>query len=264
LLRPEEPRCTRARAIPFRLGPALGVLALSIVCSACGLEDFPGFLSQPDEPLAGGDYFQFEATADNSEDDFRGFELYYKIYDPVNPSLIVDDQANIAVFDNLSTRGYRRINGPSDRVGNIARPLILVDPTDDKGKHFTVKVAFQASDLQQPPYPRIEVDEDIAEPLVQESQMEVEDLRRGVNYRSLPYNTSEYKGFNDFVEPGDVVDGDITYDSDIWTAIDSGQPATLVLYVVSYGLYVPDNRQLYSQPLMLGEIGITFPENNYP
>ena len=46
--------------------------------------------------------------------------------------------------------------------------------------------------------------------------------------------------------------------------IQASLPVTLVLYCLSYGLYRPDNRELYSQPVKLGEISIVFPANQQP
>jgi hypothetical protein len=179
----------------------------------------------------------------------------------------VDDQAAIAVFDDLATQRYRRVNRSTDRSGNIAKPLIPVDVADRTPPiHYTVEISFQDLSTSAPPYPQTVVIEDPAYPLVSRSQMEKQDLRRGVTYTD-PLLTGQFKRFTDFTEgsiAGGPPDSDITYDADIWSDIQASLPVTLVLYCLSYGLYRPDNRELYSQPVKLGEISIVFPANQQP
>ncbi|MBN1837957.1 MAG: hypothetical protein JW820_19015 [Spirochaetales bacterium] len=244
-------------------------LALMAAAAGCGLELYPDLLNPPADPLFGADYFQFEATAANGvvtvdypdEQYFQGFEVYYKIYDPADSSLITADQEAIAVFEDLQIRGFRRIHKTSDRTLAVDKPLVYVHP-DDRGELFTVKVSFQTTDY---PYPLIDVEAIAPSVLLHEADMEPQDLRRAVNYTS-PADPTRFKRFDDFLEvidSNDVVDADIAYNPAIWAKISTDDQVTLVLYALSHG-FIPDQaREFYSQPVRLGQIDtITFPAND--
>jgi len=215
----------------------------------CGLEQYPDLLSSPEklEPVPG--YFQFRKTTSNGdpirEPDFLGFELYYKVYQFGDDSAINADVAAIGSQDDLAGRQIRRLNAAEDRVGNLAKPLVEI-ALADRTKEVLITVDFSGDLSPSTPYPRIT---DSGTPLLVE-RVDEQDTRRAVNYTDLGFQ-DRFKSFAEFEQ----TDGDIT--PAIWDDITSNQTLKLVLYVVSYGRDVINNRELFSRPVWLGAINVT-------
>ena len=219
----------------------------------CGLEQYPDLLSSPEklEPVPG--YFRFRKTAGNGdpirEPDFRGFELYYKVYQFGDDSAVNADVAAIGSQDDLAGRQFRRLNAaedrPVDRVGNLAKPLVGIAPTD-RAKEILITVDFSGDLSPSTPYPRIT---DSGTPALV-APVDEQDTRRAINYTDVGLQ-DRFKTFAEFEQ----TDGDIT--PAIWDDINFNQPVTLVLYVVSYGRDVSSNRELFSRPVWLGAINLT-------
>ena len=221
--------------------------------SNCGIEDFPAFLESPAKGFTAAPVFEFLATAENSETEFLGFELYYKFYLGPSDPQIQDDRETIGVFDDLVVRGFRRLNRARNST-LVEKPLIPV--VADKGKRFAVQISFE--DLTNPDqYPEITVTP--IDVLTSPDTMTAQGLRRSVTYKSGA-ETGDYKRFNDFYEetPG-TPDADIT--AAMWDEIQNSQPIVIALYVLSYGVEVSTtaNLILYSRPLSLDYISWTFP-----
>ncbi len=216
-------------------------LSGSLLLLSCGIPRIP-YLNPPTVLGApvGSDQFQFQSTSDNSEPEFRGFELYYKLYDPA-----VFAEKNLTDKTELEAAGFRRVRASGDRVGNETRPLVPVDILD-RGTLFTVTVDFSEAELQahNTNYPLAEA----PTPVV---PIRVADLRRGVTY-AFPLD-NEFKTFVQYASTDQDLPAGVYSDVSLNVNLD--------LYAMSYGLSggVED---VYSQAVWLGEISISFP--NFP
>ena len=230
---------------------ALPAFALSL--AGCGLENIP-VLSQPGSPLASGTSFQFRKIAANGnpvdveEQGFRGYDLYYRIYD-INASLDV----NILTIEELQLT-FRRLTSYNSSQGTVlSSPLVEIDPTDFTNE-FTIVVDFSGdlNDASRPSIYSVSVTPPPPPP-PPAVPISIPDFRRGVTYSGL----SETKRFDDFAS----MDADIFYNPLIWTDIDNGNLVIIALYVVSFGVD-PLYGALYSLPLYLGNIQIILPDPN--
>ena len=127
-----------------RRGAAAALLAAAL--AGCGLEDIVT-LSPPD-PLPAetlDEQYRFTLDGDNNEPEFRGVELYYRLYNtgaggaPVGAGLLDQDQ--------LGPRGFRRLTKEGDTEVAGARPLIFVPvgpaaPDDIRGGKTTVVLSL--------------------------------------------------------------------------------------------------------------------------
>lgn len=222
--------------------PSFRCIVLSFLLSACGLEQY--LLLKP--PVAvinvGTQQFQFRATADNSESEFRGFEVYYKIYRQ-SDSIDLD----INTIEDLRSKSFQRMNNDlTDRKDAISKPLIPIAILD-RGKEFVVTIDF-SGDLSLPSLPQI-----TANDLILTSPFTINDARRGVTYPDAGY-LDRFKRFADF----EANDQDIS--SQIWADISAAIDVQLVAYVLSYGRDVINNTDAYSQPVWLGVISRKLPE----
>jgi hypothetical protein len=234
------PRCRgRAfRSMAFRLFALLS-FSLLLLLSGCGLEQVFIQLIPPEPDYESGvQYFKFKKVTDGTdvEPEFLGFELYYRFFEDGESIVFVN------TFEEFAAKGYRRVYSSSDRVGTITRPLIRVYDTaapNDRERTFTVTVDFtNAGDAD---YPLISDDADPALHI----PIDVQDIRRGVTYSKVG-QTDVYKSFWDFEQEDKDISG---ID---WTSFQT--KGTLVLYVLSYGKDEISYRDLYSEPVYLGDI----------
>jgi hypothetical protein len=230
------------------------VLALS----GCGLESFIQ-LSPPVAVINAGDgIFEFDSTSLNNEEEFRGYEVHYKLFlsseNPVN---------YYNTFEDLVAASYRRLNNPlKDSPANIANPLIYVDgppplaSPSDRGESFTVTIDFSNAVVNSD-YPQIKITgATINEP---ETTREVIAARRAVQNNGF----SEFKRFTvtnfesaDINASGsDVTAAILAYIS----ALPNSLPVGVVCFAVSWGVVTDTNLPVYSQPVWLGFEQITFP-----
>ena len=230
------------RTFPAALRAAALLTGIVLVLAGCGLERFV-ILAAPVAIInAADDRFEFRATSDNSEVEFRGFELYYRVFStsdiPVN---------FYNTFDELVAAAYRRVYDPAWAPGSTSfrKPLIRPDPAD-YGKSYTVTVDFSAF-VSLADFPRIST-----AALVPITPITISQARRAVT----DVGQTEYKRFqkNDF----DATDADIT--ADLYnTYISLGLNVKLVMFVVSYGVDTSSNLEVYSLPVWLGDEDIAFP-----
>ena len=247
-----------SRIIVAVAGSALLILLLN----TCGIEQI---IPQLQKPSNGGEYgggFVFDKTIYNSEAEFSGFDLYYKMY--LADADVTADTDDIVEFADLGANGFRRIHASDDIKSNIQRPLIRIQLNDrtplavpPDNDAFTLTVDFSGTPDLEEPFPKI-VDDgntDLIDagdtPLADPPPIliEITDIRRDV----LDSVDDSYKRFSDFS------DGDADIDTDIWEEIDLGFEVKIVLYAVSYGYDIFNFRSLYSEPEKLGELVRTFP-----
>jgi len=227
--------------IRYLLLPAL----LALLLSGCGLPVFI-LLNMPESgaPAAAGKFY-FVADADNSEPEFRGFELYYRIY-PSGAETDID----LKSLDELLAKGFRRVSLISERKNDLDKPLIYIEQ-GDRGSSYNVSVDF--SGLSDVTVPLVE-NPDPGEPTAAASldPPGILTIRRAVFY-SEAGSTDVFKRFNEIAENDD----DIT--SQIWDDLTiSSLPVPLVLYALSFGR-AADSTEVYSVPLWIGELDISFP-----
>jgi len=251
---------------PRSLIASLVSMLLILLLNTCGIEQFIPQLNPPSNPVKSGETVSFWKTTNNSETEFIGFDLYYRMYrSQDNP-----DPNDIVEFQDLGVNGFRRIHASSDKEGQIEHPLIRIQPNDrtpggspPDNDQFKLTVDFtgvqSTLDLVDP-FPKI-VDDGTPtlidpNPLPGDSSLpdpppiliEITDIRRDV-----PDETSDsYKRFSEFS------DGDLDITTEIWDAIEIGE-AKIVLYAVSYGYDFVNFRSLRSEPVKLGEIDRDFP-----
>ena len=224
-----------------------------LALSGCGLESFI-LLSPPVAVINAGDgIFEFDSTSLNNEEEFRGYEVYYKLFlsseNPVN---------YYNTFEDLVAASYRRLNNPlKDSPANIANPLIYVDgppplaSPSDRGESFTVTIDFSNA-VANSDYPQIKITgATINEP---ETTLEIIAARRSVKYSGL----EEFKRFIDF-ELADVSAANSDLTTQVYTDISVSLAVGVVCFAVSWGVVTDTNLPVYSQPVWLGFEQITFP-----
>jgi hypothetical protein len=127
------------------------VLAFAAL-QGCGLEVVP-FLAAPlVETVATGGVtpeFSFDHNPDSNPEVFRGFELYYKFYDPdgyvenyETDIRIIESQFTSSPATVLGQRGFRRVNDlVGDSPGSVELPLMPVS-AGLRSTRFTVDITF--------------------------------------------------------------------------------------------------------------------------
>ncbi len=230
---------------PLRQVLVLTLSLLPILLSGCGLPVIIT-LSMPEYITPSLGVFSFKADSDNSETEFRGFELYYKI-------LAVPGDNDLKSLDELLYNGFKRVSrasDPQERKNALDKPLITIELAD-RGSNYTVAIDFSESQLVAATEPDL-ASLDPGEPEISVSLASLPEpivIRRGVTYTTVPSSEDIFKRFNEIADG----DGDITN----FSAIESGF-VPLALYVLSFGR-AADFTDVYSVPLYLGESDILFP-----
>ena len=144
----------RRRSASLRL--AVAMVALCASGAGCGLPD-SFYLSPPSasqaQPLDG--LFTIQHTDRSSEPDFRGYELYYKLYSSAPPAADTNLGSTTGTVDLLTSNGFLTLckgpvvtapSGASSQavsadvsVATRVAPLILIDP-NDRNASFTVTI----------------------------------------------------------------------------------------------------------------------------
>ena len=236
----------------------LYLIAALLALSGCGIYQVVTI----DAPQAGGystidGTFRFTVTADIAEDAFRGFELYYKFYEPGQTISGGDD--NLTSLALLQSHGFRRVSADTERTDNIDRPLIAVPMADRiPGAAFPYEVNIDfglAEDGLEPL--AIPADDQLPTPPANDPlPAPIPDvvIRRGIADNRAGFE-DEFKPFTAFA----AADADISGNPAIWAGqIVNRLPALVLLYVLSYGK--DDTFQdVYSLPVFLGYIVVSFP-----
>ncbi|OHD70056.1 MAG: hypothetical protein A2V99_07760 [Spirochaetes bacterium RBG_16_67_19] len=229
--------------------------AFALALAGCGLE-FPILLESPVGVNNENDSkFEFNSTAANSEAEFRGYEIYYKLF-----VIAATPTIYYASIDDLIADSYHRLGNPiKDRPGAYYRPLINVDvddpPTIDVGEAFTVTVDF-SNGVSPGDFPEIILTG--ATLNGEDTTLEVLSARRIV--RNFPTNINELKRFTvvSFSE-SDLSESDSDLTQLVLDEIQASSWAGVSCFAVSWGIDV-NQTVVYSIPEWLGFEKIIFPQ----
>ncbi len=217
-------------------------ILVAVMAGGCGL---PAnyFLSPPATPATlaspiGTPYFQIISTTANSESEFRGFALYYKLYsiDETIESGFGYETSESAL---LNPKGFLPVCSKTDLFASgHTVPLIYLDPNPptDKGQEFTITIDFNSPADAKYAY---------TGPVTMQS------ISVGV-CRSVADGLGGFKTF----DPTEFLstDSDI---SRIWTKARAAGSFYLAMYALSYGLQ-DRVTPIWSWPVYLGYVEIRF------
>lgn len=133
--------------------PALGLLfVLLMLASSCGVPTVT-FIAEPLFRTPTGSTLRFDHNTANDTEDFRGYELYYKIYDANDTAEIDSDRSYIEGADTPGTsrlvlrsflRMVRTDTGEPAGTGQLDPPIVPVS-SGQRDNAFTVSVDFSAA-----------------------------------------------------------------------------------------------------------------------
>ncbi|MFW6228395.1 MAG: hypothetical protein ACOC2V_02955 [Alkalispirochaeta sp.] len=263
-------------ALVLPLPALMAVVPVLFLFGGCGLPSIP-VLEAPVNPgistidSPGLQILTFDHNRNNDFDDFKGYDLYYKLYPPagsVVDSSISGDESYIETVPKdtgpgrLQERGFMRLVPVTNRAGEPESILSTIEgdsipsipfaPTDE-GITFSL-------DLREPPNrPDGSVDRDAEEADLVVSWGDGGTSARGFRRRSATGSSSQPTAYFDgfWYGPGyDLNDYDISrmfgssFDLDAFN-----NQITLVIYAVTYGVDT-DFQPYYSEPLRLREATI--------
>lgn len=200
---------------------------------------------------------RFQHDGENDGDDFRGYELYYKLYYPGDPSITNDETyieatPKVAGPGRLEARQFLRLaptrmatnDGTPITVSDDAAPLIDLAPTG-------TAVEF-ALDLQSPDTRGID---DAQTHIVAEWSAGADAFRLELRRRStqLSFVSNPLDDYAGFWDASAYLDGD--YDvSQMLASQALPMPVgnlRIVIYVLAYGIDANDFNPYYSEPVRL-------------
>ncbi|MBN2533818.1 MAG: hypothetical protein JXB88_13060 [Spirochaetales bacterium] len=212
-----------------------------LIVISCGIDEIP-VLSRPQFKTNNeiDDYFEFKATEDNDEDEFRGFEVYYKFFSAdAEGESAANYQSNYTSVSEVEAAGFRRItyyidSDDCDKPTRILKPLIKV-PLGMRGTATTLTINFGEAIGKGPTYSISSDEEDYI-------SISALPIRRGIEDTE---NQGYYKGFDTYKKT----------DIDVYGlgSIDPAKKVNILVYVLSYGIYNL-SEQIYSDALCLGYI----------
>ena len=214
-------------------------LFISLLLSGCGLEDLL-YLNPPENPVAhpGDKTFTFYKTLENSELEFRGFEIYYKFYtwDQYPESNITDRTKLENTFNRIS-----RYSPNKETKDNISKPLIFI-PIPDRSIAFEITIHFSI----------VQNHEISATDILLSQPIDIQ-IRRGVAYNE-GIDPDDFKYF-DQAALSEFKESDADVSAAVWPDIQDGNTTKVALYALSYGKkdLIED---VYSVAVYLGEIDI--------
>jgi hypothetical protein len=235
-------RTGQGRASTYRF--SIISIILLLIFTNCGLEYY-SFLYPPsnaNEPVEGNLTASFKNDSRNNADEFEGFELYYRLYNPAEYDSDVDGEEdfvtdadniaeteNIQAFQVLSSYKFKRVYS---EIGVDDEPLISV-PFGDRDSSFDVVIDFNDVSL-------IDID---TEPIVSW-------LGNEIVIRRAAESQGERKKFRpDNIDPTDEDVGGIFKYELLETELD------IVFFAFSYG-HDSNLRKFYSKPVFLGNFRI--------
>jgi hypothetical protein len=202
------------------------VLALS----GCGLESFI-VLEPPVAAIASGtDTFSFRATIANSEPEFLGFEVYYRIYAVSGDAY----PTYFNTFDNMLAGSFQRLYDPKWAPGapGFSRPLIAPDPVDH-GADYKITIDFN-------------VPQDLSYPQVSSLGLTLEIMILAA--RRAVAGVLEYKR----LKKSAFGSGEADMTALAYTSIFNSEDVRIVMFAVSYGFDTSNFTQVYSLPVLIG------------
>lgn len=263
--------------IPTRvLGIALVSLVVIAVGTGCGLPEVQS-LEPPVNPQISGidspglQILTFQHNNGNDFDDFKGYDLYYKLYPPATssaPSSLSSDESYIestpkdAGPDRLLARGFLRLVPVTSRNSNstAVQSLISTDPypsipMSPIGSPITISL-----DLREPPArPTGTIDTDPSDTEIVASSNDgsvpiIGYRRRNSTNTGVSQPDSEFLGFWDGSSYA-TTDNDISrmFSTGSFDLGEYNDRITIVIYAITYGIDGTDFRPYYSEPLRLKE-----------
>jgi hypothetical protein len=228
------------------------LVVVTILFAACGIESTP-FIAGPKpdevdlEPATGTDRITFlHNENDNDTDEFRGYDLYYKLYedeaanglceagDPCRSDrdYILNDPVQTGP-SRLLGRNYRRLV-PGNSPGQT--PNIPVS-NGIKGNEFVVEIDLTGGGPSGNAFTANSPDGTVT-------------LNRGVS------ESGTYKRFLE-ATAYEVTDDDVGHITDI-SAVIANNNLYLVVYALGYGVDPGSLQALYSEPVFLGYVPADF------
>ncbi len=224
-----------------RGGLPLFIAPLVLLLAGCGLPD-PFYLNPPvvsfASPLDNG--FTMQNTDRSGEPDFRGYELYYKLY---SDSAAIAADANLGAgtpgVDALVQKGFMALcRGPGSlpqdlSVEGRSSPLILIAPPDRS-------VAFQ-----------------ISIPFVPTTDSGTKVTYTSPTYASFSQELDRHVNGISRCKPFRFGAGNyLSSDQDIMPVWPPGSTLYIAMYVVSYGLQNLST-PIYSYPVYMGYLQLS-------
>jgi hypothetical protein len=215
------------------------LMLAALLAARCGLPS-PYYLSPPAAPSSPASpttpLFSVISTTNNSETEFRGFELYYKCY--LSEADIEANFGSSSFESNLRSAGFLPVCSEEDTSpsGHIV-PLVPVDAAD-RGKPFTITIDFNPISSGSYPatyrYTRPDVGTIVSK-----------GVRRYVPDTSVACKTFDFAEF-------------LTTDADysrIGSSVPASGPFYIAIYALSYGLQ-DISTPIWSWPVYLGYVEI--------
>lgn len=232
----------------------LGLLSLSIlaVLASCGIPTVT-FIAEPIFRTRTGSTLRFDHNTANDTEDFKGYEVYYKIYNAGDPSSQIDSDrsyiegAETPGTSRLVVRDFLRMvrtdNGDADGSGLLDPPMLPVG-SGQRDNAFTVSIAFATGQ------------ETVIVDNPGEGASSVRLYRQNVLLEEQTPATV-FEGFNETADynyqPG--VDGG---DADLARMIDDEYDETettrVAVAVISFGIDATNFQRIYSTPIYLGDV----------
>jgi hypothetical protein len=215
----------------------------ALLAAGCGLPSpyylsppaTPGYIAGTQSALPGTPYFYVISTTDNSEAEFRGFELYYKCY--LDAGGIEMNFGSSSFESTLRSVGFKPVCSEDDTSPSAhSAPLIPIAPAD-RGKPFVVKVDFDSlgGGLYKAIYSYTRPDTAIV-------------VSKGVRRYAIDAAVScKTFDFAQFVS----TDADFS----IGGSVSPGGPFFIAIYALSYGLQ-DISTPIWSWPVYLGYVEI--------
>jgi hypothetical protein len=176
--------------------------------------------------------FTIRINGTNNEQEFRGIEIFYKLYGSSELSL----ETNLSTPDELFGHGFRPLVALDDEPGRITKPLLTV-PLASRGLESSITIDFK----------------DIDHPFVAAQPLEAGgyDLSDFEMKRFVEDIFGDFKEFSDM----DPLDEDLSHISQDFF---NDQDLQLLLYGLSYGKK-DIATDAYSKAVCLFDIAITVP-----
>lgn len=227
----------------MRPRPILAPLLAALLAAGCGLPSSyyltppatPGSVPGTGSAVPGTPVFYIISTTDNSESEFRGFELYYKCY--LNEGDIESNFGSSSFESDLRSAGFLAVCPEGDFTPTSRTvPLFLIDDSD-RGTDFVITIDFNPSGLGL--YDAVCT----FDPLIQASKgvrRHVLDTATGVSCKTFDF--AEFLSTDaDFLK--------------IAGSVPANGPFYIAMYALSYGLQ-DISTPIWSYPVYLGYVGI--------
>lgn len=249
-----QKRSGEGRGIAFRHpGLALGLFSASLLLlSSCGVPTVT-FIAEPIYRTPTGSTLRFDHNTANDTEDFKGYELYYKIYNGADPSSEIDgDRSYIEGAETPGTsrlllrdflRMVRTDTGTPSGTGLLDPPMLPVS-SGQRDNAFTVSVAFATGQ----------------DPVVVDNPGEgasVRLYRQNVLLQEQNAATT-FEGFSQTSEfnydPNDSNNNDADLARMLNTTYDNLKTTRVAVAVIAYGIDATNFQRIYSTPIFLGAV----------